>query len=98
GESAEIIADVGDVEEVDPERRKLLGQKLRVGVEDLPEQQLGANCDDLCFHATLHLILTRPGADPARPPGQPRRRPSEPCRRAGCRTRSPFSSLATLPG
>src|SRR5207244_7063310 len=39
--------------DVDPERRELLRQPGRVGVDDVPEQQLGPAGDDLSLHSLV---------------------------------------------
>ena len=57
-EPAHVVADVGDEEEVDAEARELLGQVLRVRVEDLAEQQLGSDGDNLSLHWLKPLRCT----------------------------------------
>jgi hypothetical protein len=56
-QSTHVVANVGDEEEVDAEARELLGQVLRVRIQNLAEQQLGSDGDDLC----LHVVSPGPG-------------------------------------
>src|SRR3972149_6242091 len=50
GQTLEVIADGGDVVEVDAHRRQVGGEVPRIGVEYLAEQDLGAHGDDLRLH------------------------------------------------
>ena len=49
-DAVEVVADLGLEERVDPGQGQLLADPRRVGVDDLPEQQLGSDGDDLAAH------------------------------------------------
>ncbi|MPM66932.1 hypothetical protein SDC9_113846 [bioreactor metagenome] len=50
GEPLDIVAHGGVIKHLKPERGQPLGDKLRVGIDDLPHQQFCADGDNFCNH------------------------------------------------
>ena len=48
---AEVVADLAVLHRVDPDRSELLADPRGVGVDDLAEQQLGADREDVSSHS-----------------------------------------------
>ncbi len=49
-QTVDIVSDRGLVQHPDPVSGKLTGQELAVGIDDIPQQQLGTDGDDLRVH------------------------------------------------
>ena len=63
GEPLDIVAHGGVIKHLEPQRSQPLGDELRVGIDDLPHQQLCANGDDFCDHDCVTSLYSQRNAE-----------------------------------